>query len=683
MAKKSKKRLDEKEIGSLVDRKLQDAVGWNASNLSRERERVMKYYNGELPRRQSEGNSSYISTDVYDAVEGMKAQLLETFGGSYEICAFDPQGPEDVEQCRIGTEYTNYVIFRQNKGYDVFDQVIADGLMHRVGVVKVYWEAKKDFEDYEIQDANEEEVNALAMQEDVEEMEAEMSPNGLYSGKMTRAIDRGKVTIENIAPEEFVIEGEAKALSSEYFCAHRTIKTIAELVNLGYDQKKLQSYNMEDDSILQNSPELLARFNRINDGQQRDYVQDELRLVMITESYIRLVLENDGIDRLYKVVRCGKVTLDMQEIDRLPFMAFVPLTVPHSFWGNSFAAQVIQTQNAKTVLIRSILDHSSVTNNPRYQVVKGGLVNPRELLDNRLGGLVNVTRPDAVVPLPQASLNPFVYQTIQMLNDSSEKNTGLSSLSQGLNKDAISKQNSEGMIENLVSLSQTRQKVVARAFAFQFLIPLFIEVYRLVLENETKENVIELAGNWVPVNPKTWIERKDATVTLKVGYGEQERQAEKLIGVMATLQQDPDLASMVLPQNKYNAAVSVLKASGFKNFNDFITPPQKVPPKEPDPMLMKQMELEDRTVAVQELKAATDKAANDHKAQMDELKAQMDELKTALDQQIKLRDAERKDADIANKIDIAQREMALAENVTADAEGSGESKSTAIVSPNS
>ena len=77
-----------------------------------------------------------------------------------------------------------------------------------------------------------------------------------------------------------------------------------------------------------------------------------------------------------------------------------------------------------------------VTNNPRYTVVKGGLTNPRELIDNRVGGIVNVTRPDAIHPMPQASLNPFVFQTIQMLDEDKEDTSGVSRLSQGLNKDA-------------------------------------------------------------------------------------------------------------------------------------------------------------------------------------------------------------------------------------------------------
>ena len=46
----------------------------------------------------------------------------------------------------------------------------------------------------------------------------------------------------------------------------------------------------------------------------------------------------------------------------------------------SYAARVIPFQNASTVLTRSVLDHASITTNPRWAVVQGGLINPREMV---------------------------------------------------------------------------------------------------------------------------------------------------------------------------------------------------------------------------------------------------------------------------------------------------------------
>ena len=679
-----KDQLDNDALAVLVDARIRDSISWFDSKLSKEREEVARYYNGELPKRQSEGNSSYVSTDVYDAVEAMKAQLLETFAAGYDIVRFDPQNERDVEAAKIATTYTDYVLFRQNNGYSIFNDVIHDGLVARAGVAKVYWDEKFEYEEEEINDLHPDEVDGLLINDTVDSLNVEADDaTGMFGGKLTRKYSKSQVRIEVVNPEEFFIEPQAQELSEDYFCGQRFVKTLAELEQAGYDIKKLKEYNFEHESSLSTLPERLARFQNMDSGfrPKNEYDDPSMRPVLVYECYLKTVLkEEDESDtpKLWKVVRCADVTLDIQEVDELPFVAFVPLPIPHSFYGNNFAKLVIPSQKARTVLMRGILDHTAITNNPRYMVLKGGLTNPRELLDNRLGGIVNTTRPDAVLPLPQASLNPFVYQTLELVKANTEETTGISSLSQGLNKDAVSKQNSAAMVENLVSLSQTRQKIIARNFANQFLIPLFTKIYNLVIRNEDKRHIIETAGNWVEVDPRQWMERRSAVVSMHLGYGEQEREAMKYAQLLAMASQDPQLSEMVTGENRYNIATTVLKLQGMKDVANLITHPSKVPPKQPDPMVVKQMQQADRQLDIQD-KAATaqlEKVAI-HK-EIEQMKLAMDAMQEQVKTMLAERDADRKDADIANKIDIAQREMKLAEEAPMP-----EDAGKAIVSPNS
>ena len=179
-----------------------------------------------------------------------------------------------------------------------------------------------------------------------------------------------------------------------------------------------------------------------------------------------------GEATLHKVCKAGNQILEIEKVDRRPFMVFCPLPTPHSFFGSSFAGKLIPTQNAKTVLTRGVLDHTVISNAPRFIVTKGAVVSPKEITDARVGGIINTTRPDAITPMPQAPLNPFIFQTINMLNEDAEDKSSVSSLSTGLNKDVISKQNSAQMVEQLVTMSQQRMKIMARLFAQQFLKPL-------------------------------------------------------------------------------------------------------------------------------------------------------------------------------------------------------------------
>lgn len=658
------KKLSNTEINGVVTGMIGQSVGWSDSKLARERADILDFYNGKKPAKQHAGSASYVSTDVYDAVESMKAQLLETFASGYDIMKFAPVGPEDVKPARIATDYTNYVIYQQNNGYQMMSDVIHDGLIARVGVVKVYWDPSEEFIDEEFKQIDEQTAQGLMALEDVTEFEAELDPmTGTYTGNLKRMNKRGQVRIDNIPPEEFLISTDAVSLEAAPFVAHRTLKTRSELIKLGYDAKVVKKLPTSSRSLVDFNSETYNRFDPVSTGMGTTGMQDATGKVAVFECYVNLDLYKKGTTQLYKVIKAGEEILDIEEVDRKPFQVFNPLPVPHSFWGNNFAARVVPFQNARTQLVRSVLDHASITVNPRYQVLKGGLVNPRELLDNRLGGIVNITRPDAVTPLMQAQLNQFVFPTLQLLDGDKERSTGISQLSQGLNKEAISTQNSQGLIEQMVSLSQQRQKIIARNFAYNFLVPLFFEVYRLILENEDRAQIVELTGEWVEINPTTWIARKDATVSFSLGYGEQEKEAQKLIELHTILTQDPALTSLYSIQNRYKVITDAMKIGGIKNVADFLTPPEKANPPEPDPLEMAEVEHKKATAQAAIVQAEASKIKAEALAQIEMLKVQMSKLQSEISAFKVETDAKRKDFEVVNRVDIAHRELEAAERL--------------------
>ena len=186
---------------------------------------------------------------------------------------------------------------------------------------------------------------------------------------------------------------------------------------MGFDKKKLDNIgSFEGKADLETDPEHLARFENVGADMLnvgKDY-QDQIRTVLVYEAYMNIDMDGKGEAKRYKITKAGNVILDIEECDDLPFVHYCPLPIPHSFYGSSFGKRLIDIQNGRSILTRSILDHAIISNNPRYVVTKGGLVNPRELMNNKVGGIVNTTRPDAIQPLPQAALNPFVFQTLNL-----------------------------------------------------------------------------------------------------------------------------------------------------------------------------------------------------------------------------------------------------------------------------
>jgi hypothetical protein len=185
------------------------------------------------------------------------------------------------------------------------------------------------------------------------------------------------------------------------------------------------------------------------------------------------------------------------------------------------------------------------------------------------------------------------------------------------------------MVEQLATMSQQRQKIIARNFANGFLKPLYQMIYQLVVENEIQAKSVEIAGDYVEVSPSAWGAKRDVTVELHLGYGEQEQEAQKFLALHSLMSQDPTLASMYMPENQYKLMSHVMEYNGIKNVKDYLTPPTELPEQKPDPaqemamqMQQKQMELQERQTQVAEMKAQIDAQVAQMKLQLEQMKAQ-------------------------------------------------------------
>ena len=676
MDKTDYKKVDDDKLVSILDDNIRRSIGYYDSQVSRERKRVVDFYNATLPKPAHDGNSKYVSMDVYDAVESMKAALLETFSTGYKTVRFAANTGEDQRIADVATAYCDYVANRQNNLFEVMQSAIHDGLVARAGIAKVYWDEREDSYLQTIQDLTEEEFDALVAQENVEIEEVEQDELGLYSGDVRIFQDTSQVAIEAIPPEQFIIEPQCRSLELASFCGHRTEMTISELREAGYDEKLIAKIADHDDVEMETDPEVLARHEEI--GSDRGFnasgFQDQVRSVTVYEVYLDIDLDASGIAESYKVIKAGNVILDKEKCQYKPFIPFVPLPIPHAFFGSNFGSKVVPIQTARTVLTRSILDHALMTNNPRYTVVKGGLTNPRELIDNRVGGIVNVSRPDAINPMPQAPLNPFIFQTIQMLDEDKEDTTGVSRLSQGLNKDAISKQNSAAMVEQLATMSQQRQKIIARNFANGFLKPLYQLIYQLVVENEPQGKIVEIAGDYVQVSPAEWGSKRDVTVELHLGYGEQEQEAQKYLALHGLMSADETLSTMYTPENQYNLMTHVMEQNGIKNVKDYLTMQQELPEQGPDPMMQMQMEMQQKQMEIQERQTAVAEMKAQMDAQLGQMKLQLEQMKAQSSAAIASDSMDLKEAQLEHKqfVDKAELEIAAtADDVRAIASPTG------------
>jgi hypothetical protein len=64
------------------------------------------------------------------------------------------------------------------------------------------------------------------------------------------------------------------------------------------------------------------------------------------------------------------------------------------------------------------------------------------------------------------------------------------------------------------------------------------------------KSIIKVAGKAIIVDPSQWSERRTATVSMHLGYGEKDDMPQKLEGLYEGLAKDPALENMFTPQNR-------------------------------------------------------------------------------------------------------------------------------------
>lgn len=677
-----KKPMKDERLAALVAARVEDCAGGWDSLMSKERQLVQRFYDQREPAPVSKSDVKYTSADVYEGVQTFVAQMLETFAGTHSPIRFTGVGAEDQAQASAASIYIPYVVMRQNPGYANMSAAFFDSAMNRNGITKVVWESNYDVEEQEpVRNISLSDFEAALAQDPEVEIDGklELDPADatfVRFAKLTKRIDRSQVRITPVAPEEFGITKGATCIETADTVFQRAGVTADALIRMGVDEDLVAKLTGTEGDVLDLQGERAERFRDVDghaQGGDAADPDDMSRIIEVTEAYCRLDL--DGRPKTWRVLLAEGKVLTRDVVRRHPFYSYAALPRNHSFWGDGFAARLMSTQTASTYLTRSIVNQALVTNNPRWTVLRGGVNKPAQIVENKLNSLVEVNRPDAIAPMMNPSMNPFVFQTLEMLKSKKEESTGISSLSTGLNKDAISKQNSADMVDGLIGRSMTRQKVMARNFLENYLKPLWLEVYRLTVENANEARIKEIAPEWSAPDPARWPHVQDIEAEVEVGYGDRDKERDKWLNLNTMLAQDTTMGASYDPQRRYFVYTQAAKASGIRDINSVLADPSTLPPPEPSPADQAQMALLDaqNKVALAQAQAMLakielDKAKFETETQLEIKRLQLEDAKVAGDLEV----AREK---IANQRRTADAEIALAEQ----AQASG--NLTAIASP--
>ena len=131
--------LTDDQIEGIFAGAIDDAVDFIESDISPDRIKAQRYFDGESDIGHEDGRSKVVSTKVRDAVRSVKPSLMRVFLSSSRPVEYIPRGPEDVLMAEQATEYMHYK-FQEMNGFRVLSDAFHDALVKKTGIVKAYYE---------------------------------------------------------------------------------------------------------------------------------------------------------------------------------------------------------------------------------------------------------------------------------------------------------------------------------------------------------------------------------------------------------------------------------------------------------------------------------------------------------------------------------------------------------------
>ena len=602
-----KKEKTEQEILSIINREIRASSGYIGGEIVSRRKRSLEYYLGKPFGNEQEGRSQVISTDVSDTVEALMPSLMRIFTASDNVFTCEPVGPEDEEMAKQASDYLNYVFYKENDGFTALYTAFKDALIQKNGILKVFWDDSEKTTREEYKKLTDDEFNQLVIDDEISvsehtEYEEELKDdNGevidtikFHDCVIHKTQKFGKVKIEPVPPEEFLIERRAKSIDTANFIAHRTNMTKTQLIEMGYDPEVVMNLPIGDTNYY--SEDRHIRFSDTDYSAPQDRGDESTDEVLIHECYARIDINGDGKAELVKACIAGDAAyklLGIEEIDSMPFISITPILMPHRFYGRSISELVEDIQLIKSTIMRQMLDNMYLTNNNRV-AIQDGQVAMDDLLTNRPGGIVRTKQPPQNVIMPLQA-QPITEQASVMLNylDAvKEARTGQTRQSQGLMPDTLNTKTATG-INQILTQSQMRMELIARVFAETGVKDLAKKIFEYVCKYQQKEKIVRIRGKFVPMRPYEWRDRMNITVAVGLGTGSKEQQLILLNAILERQLQAVNLQQNVFGpvvnvKNIYHTLRKLVENAGLGNVEPYFMDPDvgqaqmpQLPPKPP------------------------------------------------------------------------------------------------------
>ena len=386
-----KEKVTDEQLHNLIVSGIENSTGdWlNSSDLTQERQRSTYEFAG-VPdfHLAPQGVSTIVDTSTTEVVEAYTAILADLFLANGKLARFLPMDDNSTafKNAHNASLITNYAIFKQNRGWELIQTWFKSALLWKNGVVR--WDYIEDFH-YKIEEYDEidqDKLDMLLADDNVEIIgdldftnkytEASSDPLAgmdpsvklVYTNvRIRRKNNKSRVKIENVPPESFRISRDAATIEDASFVGIQSEMTRSEIRK--YWPEWADDLSEDEWSELNNeetwlggtsySEEVSSRkmvtgqeYWKGSSESEGGYALEATRPVTVTECWINVDRDGDGIAELKHVIIAGKHILFEEDVDLVPLASITPIDIPHEFYGLSMADFTRSATLASTAIKR-------------------------------------------------------------------------------------------------------------------------------------------------------------------------------------------------------------------------------------------------------------------------------------------------------------------------------------------
>lgn len=678
----------------------------------------LDYYLGRQPaltqaRSKDPNASRYVSQDVMDGVESTVEEIMPVFSTG-DIGYFEPLDEEDEDQAKSETDIVNYLFMEEYDGFTILQTALKDALLHRNCSAKCLWDERieVEFEQFDNvpavalpkilkpeskkqkvevverivdEEANPEAKAALAgMQaqggpqspEDQQiAQKLQIEAQDKFSITVKRTTKKGRPVIECLPPEQVKVKAGHNSLYLNEcgFVAHEMVKTQSELIEEGIDPilvGQLAEYSSD-----------ITERSRSRNAEERDYTSSHrsVRNIRVFECYCLIDFDGDGIAERRKVLisDCNHL-LDNKPFNSVAIIGGAVRIMPHKYKGISMFERLKEIQDAKTPVMRSVIDGTQLASNPRLGVITGK-ANLDDLLTSRTGGIVRAKRADAIFEIPKGEVPQSSYAFLEFM-DNVRRDRGAGSIDMTDQVNQMKGNSGDMGLERIMSGMELGSALIARNLGETLIRGIFLEMHNILRKNFPRGEKIsaKIGGRWVSTVPSDWKRRTKVTIQVGASLAERARQSVALSEIIGEQEKLMGAGSVMYDEVRhYQALADRAKLRGIRSPEKYFVDPDTPEGKKKGQfkkMMMdhvKKKEERVQQIMIEAQKALGDaekmkaKAANDSnvvKFQNEQMKATIDRLQTELDALAKSGDLQFKYAQLAEETAIALTEMEMKYN---------------------